>query len=100
MYKGTPDDRLSEQFRSLLRRAKLNDRGLSFYRLRHLHRTLTDECLDWPAANTVMGHADASMAGQYREKVSDQRVKRVCEFVRAWLYDPAIEGTGGAPFMG
>ena len=97
MYKGTPDDRLSEQFRSLLKRAKLDDRGFSFYRLRHLHRTLTDECLDWPAANTVMGHADASMAGQYREKVSDQRVKRVCAFVRNWLFGTATEGSGDKP---
>ncbi len=91
MYKGTPDDRLSEQFRTLMKRAKLDGRGLSFYRLRHLHRTLTDECLDWPAANAVMGHADQTMAGVYRERVSDERIRRVCEHVRCWLFGAATD---------
>jgi len=94
MYKGTPDDRLSEQFRSLLKRAKLAGRGLSFYRLRHLHRTLTDECLDWPAANVIMGHQDPTMGGVYRERVSDERIRRVCEHVRNWLFGVAGSGAG------
>jgi len=95
MYKGTPDDRLSEQFRTLLKRAGLAGRGLSFYRLRHLHRTLTDECLDWPAANVVMGHTDSTMAGVYRERVSDDRIKRVCAAVRNWLFGVASAARQG-----
>lgn len=86
MFKGFNDDRLSEQFRELLKRTGLTGRGLSFYRLRHLHRTLTDECLDWPAANAVMGHTDQTMSGIYRERVSDARIRRVCEYVRGWLF--------------
>lgn len=100
MYKGTPDDRLSEQFRTLLKRAGLDNRGLSFYRLRHLHRTLTDECLDWPAANTVMGHQDPTMAGQYRERISDERIRRVCAYVRRWLFGTPTEGSGAEPTAG
>ena len=35
-----------------------------------------------------MGHVDSSMAGVYRERISDERLKAVVETVREWLYSP------------
>jgi len=36
--------------------------------------------------DSIMGHLDKSMAGQYRERISDERRKKVVDFVRAWLF--------------
>jgi hypothetical protein len=33
-----------------------------------------------------MGHADASMAAHYRERIEDQRLVDVVNHVRAWLF--------------
>ena len=33
-----------------------------------------------------MGHVDSTMAGQYRERISDERLQAVVETVRAWLF--------------
>jgi integrase len=56
-----------------------------FNTLRHLHRTLSDAVKDKPAADVIMGHADASVASYYREIVDDQRLKAITDHVRAWL---------------
>ena len=34
----------------------------------------------------VMGHTDTSMAGVYRERISDDRLRAVAGHVRAWLF--------------
>ncbi len=33
-----------------------------------------------------MGHIDSSMAGHYRERISDERLRMVVECVRNWLF--------------
>jgi len=33
-----------------------------------------------------MGHVDNSMAGVYRERISDERLRAVVEVVRGWLF--------------
>lgn len=38
------------------------------------------------AVSAIMGHADASMAGVYRERVDDARLVAVSEVVRHWLW--------------
>lgn len=61
-------------------------RGLGFYALRHTFETIGGESLDQVAVNHIMGHADASMAAEYREEVSDQRLHDVVDHVRRWLF--------------
>ncbi|MBI3861138.1 MAG: hypothetical protein HY290_04500 [Planctomycetia bacterium] len=53
-------------------------------------RTIAGETRDQIAANAVAGHADQSMAGQYREHISDDRLLVVVNHVRSWL-DPKLQ---------
>lgn len=66
--------------------------GCAFYAIRHTFRTIADEVKDQPAANFLMGHIDEHISGDYREEISDTRLKAITEFVRAWLW-PAMEKT-------
>jgi len=84
-------DRLGRRFKWLLGKCKLTGKGLSFYRLRHTWRTVADEVLDAAAADLVMGHLPPGMSNRYRQKIGDDRVRRVCEHVRTWLYGTAQE---------
>ena len=49
--------------------AKIHRHGLGFYALRHTFETIGGESRDQVAVNHIMGHADASMAGVYRERI-------------------------------
>ena len=81
---SVPIDALSAEFSKLLRKLKINGRkGLGFYTLRHVFETQAGESKDQVAVNSIMGHCDNSMAGVYREKISDQRLKDVVEVVRS-----------------
>ncbi|HVS36835.1 MAG TPA: tyrosine-type recombinase/integrase [Gemmataceae bacterium] len=72
---------------ALMRRLAINGRkGLGFYTLRHVFRTVADEAKDQPAADFIMGHARDDMASVYRERIGDERLKAVAEHVRAWLF--------------
>ena len=69
-------------FNRLAERCGVKRPGVSFYGLRHLHRTLSDEVRDPVAADTIMGHRDGTMAGHYRERISDDRLRAVTDHVR------------------
>jgi integrase len=71
--KETPDNPVAKAFRKLLNNLKLHRPALGFYTLRHVFRTIADESRDQPAVNSIMGHADATMAGIYRERIADER---------------------------
>lgn len=60
--------------------------GLGFYALRHTFETIGGEARDQVAVDAIMGHVDSSMAGQYRERISDERLRRVTDHVRGWLF--------------
>lgn len=80
-------DSLGVQFGKVLRALNINGRkGLGFYTMRHNFETIAGESRDQIAVNAIMGHVDSSMAGQYREGISDQRLTDVVNVVRDWLF--------------
>jgi len=62
-------------------------KGIGFYALRHVHRTIADSTRDFPACRMIMGHADASIDDVYREHIDDERLQAVVDHVRGWLFD-------------
>jgi integrase len=82
--------RVSKETKKLLHELKINGRkGLGFYTLRHVFRTIADEAKDQPATDYIMGHKSNHMASHYRETISDERLRAVTDYVRTWLYPPA-----------
>lgn len=88
-----PIDTLTQRFSRLMRRLGLNGRR-GFYSIRHAFETIGGESRDQVAVNAIMGHVDTSMAGQYRERISDDRLRAVAETVRAWLFPAETADTG------
>lgn len=86
--KESRDNPVSKEFAKLLKELGLHRKGLGFYLLRHVFETVGGEAKDQVAVNAIMGHADASMAATYRERISDARLKAVVEHVRRWLFPP------------
>ena len=83
---AVPIDSVRWEFDKLLTQVKLKRRGLGFYTLRHVFRTVADGVKDQPAIDRIMGHADDSMANLYRERIDDARLKSVTQAVHAWLW--------------
>jgi integrase len=77
---------LGHEFQKLLTAGELRREGLSFYALRHTFATEASGSLDQVAVDLIMGHADQTMAGIYRERIDDNRLKAVVNHVRAWLF--------------
>ena len=84
--KDTADSPVTKEFRKLLDELNLHRPGLGFYALRHTFETIGGESRDQVAVNHIMGHADNTMAGVYRERISDDRLINVVNVVRRWLF--------------
>jgi len=85
-----PIDALSQRFKRLSTSLDINGhRG--FYALRHTFETIAGESRDQVAVNAIMGHVDTSMAGVYRERISNDRLTAVVGVVHDWLW-PVTEG--------
>ena len=77
---------IARRFGALLKNLSINGRrGIGFYTLRHVFETVAGESKDQVAVNAIMGHVDSSMAGVYRERISDERLRAVVSTVRKWL---------------
>ncbi len=93
---SVPIDALSGQFGKLLESLHINGRrALGFYTLRHCFETFGGECKDQVAVDAIMGHVDSSMAGNYRQRISDERLQAVVETVRSWLFPASPATTEG-----
>lgn len=105
----SPTSPVSHEFRKLLQRIdrqrtkqaaergenvpnKLYKAGRSFYALRHGFETVAGGSRDQVAVDFLMGHADNSMSGIYRERIEDERLVRVSEFVHRWLWPRPTTG--------
>jgi integrase len=90
--KDTSDNPISKETSKLLHALHINGRkGLGFYTLRHVFRTVADEAKDQPATDYMMGHESPHMSTVYREKISDERLRAVANHVHAWLFTPTQE---------
>jgi integrase len=79
---------VSQETRKLLDKLGLNGHR-NFYTLRHTFRTVADEAKDQPAVDFIMGHESPHMSSVYQETISDDRLRAVSDYVRAWLFPPA-----------
>ena len=79
-------DSVGMQFKKLIVSIDINGRR-NFYALKHGFETIAGESRDQVAVNALMGHAGNSMAGVYRERISDERLKAVVDVVHNWLFE-------------
>jgi integrase len=84
--KRTVIDALSTRFRKLLEGCGLHQPRRNFYSLRHQFWSEAEAVLDIPAARRIMGHVDRSISDAYREYIAPERLRRVTDHVRAWLF--------------
>lgn len=84
--KGTPDDKLGQAFNILLRKLGIKRKKISFYALRHSFETISGEAKDQVATDSIMGHVDTSMAANYRQSISDERLRSAVAVVHRWLF--------------
>jgi integrase len=76
-------DRVAPLFDELMEAAEVAKSGRNFYSLRRTFRTIADEQGDNRAIDLVMGHAPSDMGGVYVRKISDDRLRAVCNHVRS-----------------
>jgi hypothetical protein len=82
---------VSLMFKKLLKDEELYRPGVGFYSLRRTFETVAGETLDQPAVDLVMGHTPHAndMAARYRQRIGDERLEKVAEHVRKWLFSHA-----------
>jgi integrase len=79
------DNPVSKEFSKVLRAMKMYRKGRGFYAIRHTFETIAGESRDQVAVDHIMGHSREDMASVYRERISDERLRAVVEYVRTWL---------------
>ncbi|WP_182865017.1 tyrosine-type recombinase/integrase [Rhodopirellula sp. JC639] len=86
---------IQQAFKKAAEAAGVYRKGVGHYALRHTLET--EGGTDQAAIDFIMGHVEGTMAGEYREGVPDERVKKVCQQMRKWFKagkpTPAKNGT-------
>lgn len=90
--RGAPKDWIGIEFGKLLVKLGLKRPRLSFYGLRRGVETVGGETGDQVAVDAVMGHVTPGMGTEYRQHISDDRLRRVVDHIRAWLFAEAPDG--------
>lgn len=84
---------LSRRFEQLLNALNVGQRArVNFYTLRHVFETIAGGSRDQVAVDSIMGHVDPSMASEYRERIDDDRLRDVVQYVHDWLW-PLVKKT-------
>jgi len=86
--KDSPDNPISKEIAKLVKSLGIWRHGVNFYALRHTFATIGGESLDQVAVDFIMGRSpvNSDMAGKYRERVADWRLKVVTNHVHQWLF--------------
>jgi integrase len=79
------NDEIAKRFSVLLTDCGLKRPGLNFYALRHTVVTIGEELADKPALSLMLGHADASIAAHYRERIDTDRLHAISNHIMLWL---------------
>lgn len=87
---GYHTDLIGQKFAKRLRLLGIKRPRLSIYGLRHGFETIAGETADQVAVDAVMGHKAPGMARLYRERIGDDRLSRVVNRVRDWLFPPTV----------
>lgn len=82
---------LSREFKKLLDATGIYRDGLGFYCLRRGFQTIAEEAGE-TATKYIMGHVDSSMSAQYRQRISDDRLRAVVDHVHEWLFGADADG--------
>jgi integrase len=85
---GAPKDAIGQEFGKVLNNLGLKRPGVAFYALRHGFETVAGETADQIAVDAIMGHKTPGMSAVYRERIGDDRLRKVADHVRAWLFPP------------
>ena len=89
--KNSTGGALSREFKKLLDKTGIYREGLGFYGLRRGFQTIGEEAGE-TATRYVMGHMDDDMAAQYRQRISNDRLRAVTGHVHAWLFGCVDDG--------
>lgn len=87
--KDNSDRPVSKEMTKVLKQLGIHRPGVGFYALRHTFETIGGETRDQVAVDHIMGHARDDMASLYRERISDERLVAVTDYVRNWLFSDA-----------
>jgi integrase len=82
------NDYVTLRFRNLLKRLNVYQEFVGFYSLRHTFFTKAEDYGDPKGAHFIMGHLSKSddMAPVYREEFSDERLRRITDYVHDWIW--------------
>ncbi len=88
----TGNNRITGAFKPVLKAAGFSETGRGFYCFRRTFQTQAEECGDLVSVKSIMGHTDHEddMSARYRQRVSDERLRRCVDTVRTWLFDAEV----------
>lgn len=86
----TGRNNITKEFQKLRKATSCEREGVGFYAFRHMTETIASDAgvkNVQPVIDLIMGHDDGTLASNYRESISDKRIKEVCQHVSRWLFD-------------